>query len=122
MSFIEPGVLNFPIYAGSPLLVEIEGYQKRARSQDGVSFKGHTARMVVRPHMESDDILVELSTENGRIIVSDDSVTLTLSSDETADLTPWEAPAVYDLRLNPPSGRAFFLLTGRVRYVPTVTE
>ena len=62
--------------------------------------QGHTARMQVRRTVTSTTVQVELTTENGRIVIEPDSekgaIRLQLTDEETAALT---SDGVYDLEI-----------------------
>jgi hypothetical protein len=61
-----------------------------------VDFTGSAARLQVREKYSSSDTLIELTTENGGIELDDEgSITLSMSADDTADLT--FSRGVYDL-------------------------
>lgn len=83
---------------------------------------GCSARMHIREKLESTSILLELTTENGRIALGEASgtITLNLSAAETAAL-PWTA-AVYDLELVFASGFVRRLLKGSVTVIKEVTR
>lgn len=59
---------------------------------------GYTARMHVRRTVESSDYIISLTTENNRISIVGlaGEITLTLSAEETAEIT---SSGVYDLEI-----------------------
>lgn len=95
------------------------------KGEDGleaVSLDGFQARLMVRSNVDSDTTLLDMSTANGRIVITDDEMLLSLSSEEVNELTAWEDPGVYDLRLTPAGQDAFYLLCGPMPYVKSVTR
>lgn len=84
---------------------------------------GFQARMVVRPNLDSDEVLVDLSTANGRItITEDDHFSLFLTAAETNALTPWDEPGVYDLQLIPSGEEPWYLLYGPMPFSKSSTR
>jgi hypothetical protein len=83
---------------------------------------GHTARMQIRPHAKSDEILCELTTENGGILLDSPDpghITLLLTAASTRALN--FDYAVYDLELA--SGNTVWrLLQGKVKFSPEITR
>lgn len=79
-----------------------------------VDLTGCTARMQVRATLESPDVLLELTTTNGGIILGDADGTITrfMSDTDTTALT-WE-DGVYDLEVEFPGGDVRRLLCGDV--------
>lgn len=72
----------------------------------------YTAQLQIRKTPSEPTTLLEMSTDNGRIIInSDHSATLLLTSDVTAALAPW-ARAVYDMELIDADGRSYPVLYG----------
>lgn len=59
---------------------------------------GYTARMQVRRQVDENDVLIELTTENGRIALGGvaGTVTLSISAEDTAGLVD---DGVYDLEI-----------------------
>ena len=87
-----------------------------------VDLAGCTARMHVRPELESETILLTLTTENGGIQLGDvpGRVQLFLSDEQTAPLT-WES-GVYDLEVEFTDGDVRRLFAGSVKVSPEVTR
>ena len=78
-----------------------------------VDFTGSTARLHARLKFSSADRLFELTTENGGIDLTEDGeITLSMSADDTADLT--FSRGVYDLEIVPPSGEPYKIIKGNV--------
>lgn len=82
---------------------------------------GYTARMQIRPDIDSDTVLLELTTSNGITIDGPaGQITLHLTDVETTALD-WRE-GVYDLELIAPSGDVQRLLKGPVEVDPEVTR
>lgn len=86
-----------------------------------VDLTGYTARMQARVAIASTDTLIDLTTENGKLILGgmDGTVRLLLSDVETAALT-WSR-GVWDLELDS-GGDVTRLLYGRIRVSKEVTR
>lgn len=82
----------------------------------------YTARMQVRAAKEATDILLELTSENGRLVLGglDGTITITLTATETAAID-W-CKGVYDLEVVAPDGFVTRLLEGRVSVSKEVTR
>lgn len=93
------------------------------KNPDGTLFDltDFTARMHIRTELDSDEIMCELTTENGRIALGGEAGTVTLSieSDVTED---FDDEGVYDLELIDSEGKVFRLLKGKVRVELEVTR
>lgn len=87
-----------------------------------VDLTGCTARMQIRPSINSSTVLLELTTVNGRITLGGltGSIRLNLSAAETAAIN-WDA-AFYDLELVFPNGFVKRLLQGKVTISKEVTR
>lgn len=83
---------------------------------------GYTARMQIRADINATDVLLELSTANGKISIDGPAgqIKPVLTDVETAALT-WIS-GVYDLELIAPSGDVQRLLKGPVEVDPEVTR
>ena len=87
-----------------------------------VNLTGHTARMQLRTIPASDDVVLELTTENGRISLGGAAGTIGI------DLTAAETEALaanqyaYDLEVVAPSGFVTRLVEGFVNVDPEVTR
>lgn len=86
-----------------------------------VLMQGYTADMQVRAATDT-DIVVELSTGNGRAVItgSDGKVTLTLTATETAALTA--GTYIYDLNVTAPDATVTKLLQGAFVINESVTQ
>lgn len=82
---------------------------------------GHTARMQVRRTIDSSTVLVELTTENGRIIINeeDGEITLSMSDEVTSAIT---SSGVYDLEIIDASGNVSRVIEGTFTLSNEVTR
>lgn len=87
-----------------------------------VDLTGCTARMQIRPDITSDEVLVELTTENGGITLgdADGTIDLYISAEDTAKVEA--AIGVYDLELVTADGDVDRVLSGTVTISPEVTR
>lgn len=83
---------------------------------------GYTARMQIRADIDATDVLLELSTANGKITIDGPAgqIKPVLTDTQTATLT-W-TDGVYDLELTAPGGDVQRLLKGPVEVDPEVTR
>lgn len=84
-------------------------------------FTGCTARMHIRAGIEAADPLIELTTENGRILIEETWLRLKISSADTTLLVPTDG-LVYDLEIISQDDEVERLLQGRVYISPEVTR
>ena len=94
------------------------------KNSDGtpVDLTGCTARMQVRTAINSPDVLLELTTENGRIVLGGAAGTVVLTVDAaTTESIDW-LYGVYDLEVVTASGFVRRLLYGAVSVSPGVTR
>jgi len=84
-------------------------------------FSGYSARMQIRSEVDATDVMVELTTENGRIALGGaaGTIVLTIDADVTATM---RYDGVYDLEIVNPSGAINRLLKGMVRLDYEVTR
>ena len=87
-----------------------------------VDLTGCKARSHFREDIESDEVLIGLSTENGRIVLGGTAGTIHLfiSAADTAAMN-WQS-AVYDLEIEFPNGTVIRRMTGSVVVSPEVTR
>ena len=87
-----------------------------------VDLTGCSARMQVRAQVPSADVLLELTTDNGRIELgtTDGAITLKLTAAETAALA-WQR-GVYDLEIVHSDASVRRLLEGSIKVKPEVTR
>ena len=101
-------------------------YEEPFRFQDAsgtvIDMTGWTGRMQIRTAADAATYEIELTTENGRIIIDEEAgkVTLYLTDDLTAALTP--GSFVYDLELTTSTGRVYGPLYGGVSVKAEVTK
>lgn len=77
----------------------------------GLNVTGYTAKMQVRPYRESDDVLLEMSTENDKISTTDGTVKLKFRAADLAGVS-WSA-GVYDIKITSPSGAPARIMEGK---------
>lgn len=87
-----------------------------------VDLTGYTARMQLRANVDSDTILEELTTQNGKILIdtSGYGIVLLLGAAVTAAYT--FSNAVYSLELVSGTGEVTSLLTGNISLIKEVTR
>lgn len=87
-----------------------------------VDLDGYTARAQIRESVGSSEILLELTTTNGRIVLDNTAKTITLqiTATDTADLD-WTT-GVYALELVSAGGVVSCLARGKVRVGPEITR
>jgi hypothetical protein len=78
-----------------------------------------TARMQVRPSVDSLVIIIELTTENGRITLLDNSITLNIIADDTTILVAGSYK--YDLEIQT-GADVIRLVQGEFKVSPEVTR
>jgi hypothetical protein len=83
---------------------------------------GYTARMHVRPTVESTTLTLELTTENGRILLGGGEGTVALYIAANNMVTVAEGKYVYDLELSAPGGIVTRLVQGNFVVRPEVTR
>jgi len=112
---------NFPLccYQGATFVQEL--YYVDA-DDNAIVITGATARMQVRRTVENEDVLIELSTEDGSIVVdgANGGITLTITASDTEDLPSGEW--VYDLFVTLPSNAIMRFLAGSFEVVERVTR
>ncbi len=91
-----------------------------------IDLTGCEMHMQVRATLASEDVLVELSTEDGTVELTDPAngaFRLILTAPDTDDLAA-VVDAVYDLKVTPASGPddEYTLLTGKVQIIGEVTR
>lgn len=87
-----------------------------------VDLAGYTARMQLREKVDSAEVLLELTTENGGIVLDNTlkTITLYISAVDSAALT--FSSAVYSLELVSSTGRVTPFIGGSVSLVKEVTR
>jgi hypothetical protein len=120
--------MTAPVYdfTGDQALEQGSRWQRTInyKTADGVviDITGWTARMQIRKSVTSSTVLLELTTENDRIVIDGAAgeITLDLSATETASIT-WKS-GVYDLELIPDAASAFRFIQGEIEVSPEVTR
>jgi len=112
------GVYNFSIEQGTTFRRVLT-----LRDADGnlINLTSHTARMQIRQEIESTQVMLSLTTSNGRITLGgvNGTVTLFISDADTAALS---SDGVYDLEIVSGSGEVTRILKGKVRLDQEVTR
>ena len=87
-----------------------------------VNLSGFTARMQVRSDVDSETVLLELTTENGGILIdsANSTIKLYLSAFSTAAIT-WEK-GIYSLELTSSSGVVTELLEGNITMLKEISR
>lgn len=82
---------------------------------------GYTARMQIRPEVDSEVVYANLTTENGLIVVDSvaGTISLTINASTTSAMT---REGVYDLEIISSGGKIYKLLKGIVRIDHEVTR
>ena len=87
-----------------------------------IDLTGCTARMQVRAEIESADVLLELTTENGGIAIDGPAGRLTLHIAPVATAAiAWQS-GVWDLEVEHPNGDVTRLAQGSINVLPEVTR
>jgi hypothetical protein len=110
---------NFEIEQGTTLT---KIFVWKTNLSNPINITGYTSRMQIRSSVKSTDLLLELNTENNRIILGGTAgtVTLALTATTTAAIT-W-VKGVYDLELVSPGGVVTRLLQGEILVSKEVTR
>jgi hypothetical protein len=87
-----------------------------------VNLIDYTARMQVRPVLQSETIIVDLTTENGRITLGGANGTLMLKLEADTTAAIQQSSGVYDLELESFDGTVTAILQGRVKFPREVTR
>lgn len=118
---MEPAELNlFSVRPGAPVRFDLHLSDEAGAP---VPLGGFAFKLQVRAAPGS-PVLLEASTENGRIEVVDADaghLRVHVPAEVTADLEGWSPPARYDLKATPGVGEPFFLLFGRVPFAASIT-
>jgi hypothetical protein len=86
-----------------------------------VDFTGSTGRLHVRSKYGATDKLIELTTENGGIVLTEDGeITLSMTAAQTAALA--FSRGVYDLEIVPPAREPYKIIKGNVFLKREVTH
>jgi hypothetical protein len=115
----KPANLKLQIYQGAT-------FRKRLRwlnpGQTPIDLTGCAGRMQVREEVESTAVLLELTTENGRIVLGGTAGTVELLVDaDTTTAITWDGGA-WDLEIVHPGGEVTRLAQGSLCVSPEVTR
>lgn len=88
---------------------------------DPFDLTGYTARMQIRDEIDSSTVVMELTTQNGRITLGGElgTITLVLLAANTANI---DSDGVYDIEIIDDQARVFRVLKGKIRLEPEVTR
>lgn len=117
----KPAKLKLTIYQGATFRKRLT-WTGPAPTRTPIDLTGCTARMQVRPDIESATVLVELNTTNGCITLGGVAGTIELFiSDEASAAFTWLSGA-WDLEIEFASGEVRRLVQGTVSVSPEVTR
>jgi|688.fasta_scaffold1407272_2 hypothetical protein len=86
-----------------------------------VNLTGYSARMQVRPETDSATVLVELTTENGRLALGGAAGTIDMEIEAEVTATI-DRDGVYDLEIYNNAGKVYRVIKGRFVLEPEVTR
>ena len=112
-------VYDFEIEQGSDFVL---AFSRKDDVGDVIDMTGFLARMQVRRSVSSPDILLALTTEDGRLVVDGalGRVTITLTAAVTAAID-WRK-GVYDIEIIDPVGGVSRLMAGKIEISREVTR
>jgi hypothetical protein len=87
-----------------------------------INLTGFTARMQVRSKIDSTTVIVELTTENGYIVIDNTTKTITLNIPATVTAAFTFATAVYSLEILSGGGKVTPFCEGTITLVKEVTR
>ena len=95
---------------------------KQKATGEPVNLTGYTAKMQIRPSEKNNKIIIELSTGNSRILLTEAEgiIDLILEDEETVSVV--ETEGVYDLLLMASNGDVVKLVRGKVTLHDVVTR
>lgn len=114
-----PGNLDLTILQGATFLKVL-----RRKDSEGtlIPMVGWTARMQARARVDAEEVLIDLTTENGGITILGPEAEIELHmTDEQTEALSFKR-ARYDLELLPPTGGVIRLLQGQVFLSKEVTR
>lgn len=117
------GKLDLVIEQGATFKHTLLVKQTDAQNCPAVDLTGFTARMQVRQAIEAPDPLIELTTANGRILITplEGRIDMIISAQDSA-LLNFDDCAVYDLEIESAGGEVTRLVRGSVRLIKEVTR
>jgi hypothetical protein len=116
---MKPGKYKLTIYQGATLWLPLTWRLSGGAVTDLV---GCTARMQVRPTVDAQEVLLELTTDNGGIALAATAPNLVLQmTDAQTAALAWRT-GVYDLEVAFPNGLVRRLLEGTATVSPEVTR
>lgn len=93
------------------------------RIKSGLDLSNIKARMQIRQSHTSQDIIHEMTTENGGLtFIDSNTLSVYISAEDTAMFNFTKAPAVYDLEIVLKNGDVIRLLEGQITLSPEVTR
>lgn len=116
---IKPATVNLDIYQGSNFYYPFEWVE----GDVAIDITGYKFRMHIRETINSEEILINATTENGYFYMVDPLVGkfyLDIPSSETKKLTV--SRAVYDIEVVFPSGQVSRIMQGCMNISPEVTR
>ena len=117
----KPAKLKLTIYQGATFRKRLT-WTGPAPTRTPIDLTGCTARMQVRPEIESAAVLLSLTTENGGITLGGVAGTVELFvSDDASTAFTWLS-GVWDLEIEHPGGEVTRLAYGTVSVSPEVTR
>ena len=108
---------NIYIQKGTDFHINLEVLE----DNEPMSLELATAKMQVRQSYD-DDVLLEFSTENNKLIINETDSTIDIKLTKTESAALYFKEALYDLLLTNNLGDTFLLLKGKVFVNKTVTN
>ena len=118
---MKPATINIIIYQGSTFTKDFAW--KTGEPALPVNLTGYTAKMQIREKVSETAIILELSTDNGRIVITnplEGHFTLNISASDTAAMN--FKNAVYDFEFTSPDGIVRRIFGGSVSLSLEVTR
>lgn len=116
------GKLDLIIEQGATFKHRLVVKQGTGQSAPPANLTGYTARMQVRLDYDATQVVIALTTENGRLLITalDGIIDMEISATDTAALC--FSGAVYDLEIQSSSGEVTRLVEGKVTLSREVTR
>lgn len=111
-------VHNFDIEQGTSLVKQIVWKDSNGSP---INLTGYTARMQVRPNVDS-EVLLELSTTNGRIVITPLTGTITLNFTPANTVGTYWTKGKYDLEMTSGNGFVTRLIKGTINLSKEITR